>query len=158
MDKETKQDFTRRIAQSNRAQLVVICYEIGLSYLEEAKKAGEEKEWEHFRTALRQSDQVLAHLQDRLNFQYDLSRNLYQLYDFCRGQLMKAMYQQSVMPLQQTEVILKELHEAFQTVSQQDGSAPLMQNTQQVYAGMTYGKEQLNENFQDLDSSRGFFA
>ena len=43
-------------------------------------------------------------------------------------------------------------------VAKQDTSEPLMHNTQQVYAGMTYGKEQLNENFQESDTSRGFFA
>ena len=120
--------------------------------------AGDAKDWEEFRTALRQTDQVLVHLQERLNFQYDLSRNLYQLYDFSRRQLMQAMFQRSVVPVQQVEQILKELHEAFQAVAAQDESAPLMQNTQQVYAGMTYGKEQLNESLQDFDHSRGFFA
>ncbi|MCI5621310.1 MAG: flagellar protein FliS [Lachnospiraceae bacterium] len=158
MDKEKKQEFTRRITQSNRGQLVAICYEIGLTYLGEAMCAGNAMDWEEFRAALRQTDQVLVHLQERLNFQYDLSRNLYQLYDFSRRQLMQAMYQRSVVPVQQVEQILKELHEAFQAVAAQDESAPLMQNAQQVYAGMTYGKEQLNESFQGLDHSRGFFA
>ncbi|MGN0342213.1 MAG: flagellar protein FliS [Roseburia sp.] len=158
MENQTKQDFTRRISQSNRGQLVVICYEIALSYIEDAVCAGGEQDWESFHTAVRQTDQVLSHLQDGLNFRYDLSRNLYQLYDFCRRELMQSLYQHSVCPLQHVQQILKELHEAFQTVAAQDASAPLMQNTQQVYAGMTYGKEKLNESFQDLDNSRGFFA
>lgn len=33
-----------------------------------------------------------------------------------------------------------------------------MQNTQQVYAGMTYGKNDLTETFQMPETSRGFFA
>ena len=33
-----------------------------------------------------------------------------------------------------------------------------MSNAQQVYAGMTYGKGQLTENYMEIDTHRGFFA
>ena len=33
-----------------------------------------------------------------------------------------------------------------------------MQNTQQVYAGVTYGRSDLTEMFQDVGQSRGFLA
>ena len=33
-----------------------------------------------------------------------------------------------------------------------------MSNTQQIYAGMTYGRNQLNENDMNYDNQRGFLV
>ena len=43
MDSRTKQDFTRRITQSNRSELVVVLYDICFSYFDEAEKKSEGK-------------------------------------------------------------------------------------------------------------------
>ena len=54
--------------------------------------------------------------------------------------------------------MLQKLYQSFCKVAETDSSAPMMKNTQQVYAGYTYGKGDLVENCQELDKSRGFFA
>lgn len=46
MDSRTKQDFTRRITQSNRSELVVVLYDICFSYLDEAEKNLKEKDFD----------------------------------------------------------------------------------------------------------------
>ena len=48
MDAEKKQEFTRRISQSNRSELVVIQYEILDTYLADAQTAHEEGDYEAF--------------------------------------------------------------------------------------------------------------
>ena len=53
--------------------------------------------------------------------------------------------------------MLQQLYEAFAASARQDTSEPLMQNAQQVYAGYTYGKNNINESY-DVQSSRGFLA
>ena len=47
---------------------------------------------------------------------------------------------------------------SFVEAAKQDKSAPLMKNTQQVYAGMTYARGAVNEDYMDVDSHRGFFV
>ena len=37
MKQEQKQDFTRRISQSNRSELIVVIYDIIFAYMEDAK-------------------------------------------------------------------------------------------------------------------------
>ena len=54
------------------------------------------------------------------------------------------------------EAVISRLHDAYETISAEDDSAPLMANTQTVYAGLTYGKNRLAENLTDEGSSRGF--
>ena len=55
--------------------------------------------------------------------------------------------------------VMESLHSAFAEVAKQDTSGAVMQNTQQVYAGLTYGKGRLNEVFMNgNEQSRGFMA
>ena len=56
------------------------------------------------------------------------------------------------------KMIFTKLHDAYQTVSKKDDSAPLMDNIQTVYAGITYGRTDVNESFMDNNERRGFFA
>ena len=60
--------------------------------------------------------------------------------------------------LAHVEEIMSKLHAAYETVSKQDESSPVMANTQTVYAGLTYGRNNLNESLADQGSSRGFRA
>ena len=144
MEKEQILDFTRRISQSNRSGLTVINYEIIFAYLDDAKKAYQEEKWEEFKVALRKAQNSIGELMQTLDFSYDISRNLYRIYVFCKDSLAAAMY--------------RKLYQSFCKVAETDSSAPMMKNTQQVYAGYTYGKGDLVENCQELDKSRGFFA
>ena len=51
------------------------------------------------------------------------------------------------------------MRSAFAQISNKDNDGAVMRNTQQVYAGLTYGKGVLNEAAIDPDSARrGFLA
>ena len=121
----------------------MINYEIIFAYLDDAKKAYQEEKWEEFKVALRNAQN---------------SKNLYQIYVFCKDSLAAAMYQRSLTEIENAEKMLRKLYQSFCKVAETDSSAPMMKNTQQVYAGYTYGKGDLVENCQELDKSRGFFA
>jgi len=92
-----------------------------------------------------------------LNFKYDLARELHRLYVYTKNCLAKAIYQNKVDGIEEAERILKRLYSSFCEAAKSDTSGPLMRNTQQVYAGMTYGRTTLNENCFE-DSHRGFFV
>lgn len=156
MNKEMRQEFTRRISNSNRSELIVIMYEILFVYLDDTQKAIEEKDSEHAKQEARNCDKVLNELCSSLNFNYEISGNLFQIYTFMRKCIMKAIYTQTVDDICETRKLLTELYEAMKVVAEQDASAALMKNTQKVYAGMTYHKGSLSEDIQDSDNSRGF--
>ncbi len=158
MDAEKKQEFTRRISQSNRSGLVVVLYDILETYMEDARMAHEAGDYEAFKAAIRKSDKVLVELSEALNFQYGLAGQLYALYNYARRALMRCIVQNNCQGIEDARKTLNPLRAAFEKVAQQDTSEPLMRNTQQVYAGMTYGKATINESFQEPETSRGFFA
>lgn len=157
MERSLKQEFTRRLSQCNKGQLIIITYDILFSYLGEAKSAYEQKNYEGYKTAIRKAQACLDTLNQSLNYQYELSRNLHQLYVYAKNTLAKAIYQNRLDGLDEVEKILKSLYTSFCEAVKTDTSGPLMSNTQQVYAGITYGRKELNESFID-DNHRGFFV
>ena len=56
------------------------------------------------------------------------------------------------------KMVIYGLKEAYEVLAIQDQSGPVMQNTQAVYAGLTYGKDDLTENMTDQGTNRGFLA
>ncbi|MBQ6843096.1 MAG: flagellar protein FliS [Agathobacter sp.] len=157
MDSSLKQEFTRRLSQCNRGELIVIMYDIGFAYMEEAKQAYDLGQYEAYKHAIKRTQDTLDSLIHGLDFKYGISKELYKLYVYAKNCLSKAIYQNRLDGLIEAEKILKRLYTSFCEAAKSDASGPIMQNTQQVYAGMTYGKNTLNENFYE-DNHRGFFV
>lgn len=156
MTKELKQQFTLRISQANKSQLVVILYEMFLAYIEETKDAHEKDDRNGFRDGIRKARGCLNELMASLHFEYEPAMNLLQLYLYANRELARADIRNSVEELEHVEGIIKKLHEAYEKISDQDSSGPMMSNTQTVYAGLTYGKNTLTESLADQGSERGF--
>ncbi len=158
MKQEQIRDFTRRISQCNRGGMIVVIYDIIFAYIEDAKESYADGNYEGFRVALIKAQRGVDELMQALNFRYDIAKNLYSLYVFVKETMAKAVIKRSMGELEGAEVVLKNLYEAFCEAAKQDHSNPLMRNTQQIYAGITYGKNDLTETFQEPETSRGFFA
>jgi flagellar protein FliS len=138
--------------------MIVIIYDILFAYMEDAKQAHEKGEREAMKEAIRKAQRVLDELEGSLNFAYPVSGNLYSLYVFCKKELARTMYENRLDGWTEAYKILSRLYTSFVEVARQDKSAPLMQNTQQVYAGMTYARGTLNESYLEMDGQRGFFV
>lgn len=156
MDKETKQMFTRRITQANGTQLVVILYEMLLVYLEDAQTAHRQKDSEEFCRNLQAARGCIGELRKSLNFEYEIAKNLFSIYCFADRTLAGDISGKKAEHLDALQGIFTKLRDTFDTVSGMDTSAPLMDNIQDVYAGITYGKTDINENLANYDAERGF--
>lgn len=156
MTKELKQEFTLRITQANKTQLITILYEMILLYLDEAKTALKAEDISAYKSALRKIRECMNELTESLHFEYELAGNLLQLYLYVNSELVQAGIHKSVDNLNHVETVIKGLHAAYRQLETQDTSGPVMGNTQTVYAGLTYGKNTLTENIADPDGNRGF--
>ncbi len=158
MKDEKKKQYTLRISNANRSELVVIIYDIFSDYLTEAKEAyllGEEGS-ERFLLALRYARSCVRELSESLDFKYSPAMELFSLYRYVDRALAKAELKCSAEPLQEVETVMGDLREAFVEAAKKDQTTPVMENTQAVYAGLTYGKNQLNVDLSDQGSERGF--
>jgi len=157
MKDEMRLDFQRRLSQCNKGEMIIIMYDILFAYLDEAKEEHEKGNYENYKDAIKQGQKTLDMLIGALDFRYELSKELHRLYVTSKNLLAKAIYQNRIDGIHEAEEIMKRLYVGFCEAAKSDNSAPLMQNVQKVYAGMTYGRSSLNENLMD-NNNRGFLV
>ena len=158
MTKELKQKYTLKITQANKTQLITILYEMLLIYAQEAEEAYDREDRMEFRESIRKARGCVNELLGSLNFEYGLAANFLQLYLYVNRELIKAEVQNQKAPLENAEKVIRGLHGAYEKLEVMDTSGPVMQNVQTVYAGLTYGRNHLNENLADQGINRGFRA
>ncbi len=159
MTKELIQAYTARITQASKTELVVITYEILLSDIKEAQTAFEIGDNSQYSKVLKHASTVINELMRSLDYQYEISYNLMSLYIYASKCLIEANYQKNIGLLENAAIVIQKLMAGFEEICSQDMSGPVMQNAQQLYAGLTYGKGTLNEVYIDpQEHNRGFKA
>lgn len=157
MKDEIRLNFQRRLSQCNKGEMIVIMYDILFAYMDEAKEEHRSGNYTGYKEAIKQGQKTLDMLMNALDFHYDISKELYRLYVTSKNLLAKAIYQNRTDGIDEAEEIMRRLYVGFCEAAKSDNSAPLMQNVQKVYAGMTYGRSSLNENLMD-NNNRGFLV
>jgi flagellar protein FliS len=155
MTKEEIQEYTLRITRANRSELIVIVYDLALGYIDEAIKAFDAGDHGSFCLNSRYANKCVGDLLEALDFNYEPAYPLMRLYVFISKQISFAPIKKDKEPLIVAKRLLSKLRKSFVDIAAQDHSEPLMSNTQDVYAGLTYGKGSLNENIEG-SSNRGF--
>lgn len=156
MTKELKQEYTLRISQANKTQLITILYEMVLLYIDEAEEALDANNKMEYKSAIRKIRGCMNELTASLNFDYELAHNLLQLYLYVNRELVKASSHNDKESLEHVRKVIDQLHQAYAQIESQDTSGSVMGNTQTVYAGLTYGRNTLTENIADPSANRGF--
>ena len=118
MKAESVKIFTRRITSANKSEIIVIIYDIIEENLALAKKALAEGDRETYRNEIKQAISFVKELLVSLDMNYEVSKYLASLYIY----------------------VIRKLGDSFREVAKTDESKPVMENTQRVYAGITYGR------------------
>lgn len=158
MTRECKQQFTLRITQANSTQIVVILYEMLLCYLDEAKDALEIQDKAAFAEAARKSRGCINELMQSLHLEYEPAPALLQLYLYCIRRLAAAELHKQAEAIEEIVRVIEPLHDAYMQIMDLNQAGPVMNNSQSVYAGLTYGKNTLTENMADQGTNRGMLV
>ena len=158
MTKECKQQFTLRISQANSTEMIVILYEMTLCYLEESEQALQEGELDSFKEGVRKTRGCLNELIASLHMEYEPAAELMQLYVFCLKRLAHAEVRKDTQALGEIRRILQPLHDAYEQIAPQNTQGPVMNNSQAIYAGLTYGRNTLTENMTNQSPNRGMLV
>ncbi len=154
MTKEQIQTYTRRVSQANVSALAVVVYDMTIDYLEEGIQSYKEDSMEAFETSMRQAQAALQQLMGMSKAETQTGLDVMQLYFFIDRQILMTIVKRKPENIEACIGYLKRLRESFQVLSEQDKDAPLMERSQQVYAGLTYGKGYLNETRDPLEESK----
>lgn len=154
MTNECRQQFTLRITQANSTELVVILYEMMLSYLEDAEAALRDGDESALVESVRKSRACLNELERSLHMEYELSGHLMRLYFYCAKRLVHVRSREA-QAIDDIRKVIRPLHDAYAKIAPQNPGGPVMGNSQTVYAGLTYGRSSLTENMADQGADRG---
>lgn len=152
MTKECKQQFTLRITQANSTQLIVILYEMTLQYLADGEQAADDA---GLAEAVHRARGCIKELLNSLHREYSPAGELSRLYLFCLRRLAVCEVRRDRTILEEIRKVIAPLCDAYRQIQDQDTSGPVMNNSQTVYAGLTYGRNQLTENMADQGTNRG---
>ena len=152
--------YTRRVTSANKSELIVIMYDIIGENLTLAKEALTKGDNLTFKNELKQAVSFVKELLISLDMNYEVSKHLASLYIYVMKCLNFALVSGKKEEIEAAGKVLRKLGESFREVARTDKSEPVMGNTQQVYAGITYGKGlELDETLINPSyESRGFHA
>lgn len=145
MDSDLKREFTARIAQANKSELVVILFEMFAYCLDESENFFEDNDREKGVYYIKQAQGCLCELRGSLDFKYPISANLAELYRFVNMKLATGMARREPVEFEAIRGVMMGLQESFSKIAKEDNTKPVMENTQKLYAGLTYGRGTLNE-------------
>ena len=114
MKKEKKQEFTLRIAQANKTQLVVVLYDMVLEYLQDSLEAFDKKDAKEYKWNIDRAKDCIDELLNSLHMEYEVAGVLKGLYFFYKRELTTAAVLQKkekVLPIIQ---MIRELKESYE--------------------------------------------
>ena len=156
MTKEQKNDYTLRITQANSTELVIILYDMTLCYLKDAKSCVEKRDFNNGTSQIRYAISCIDELQNGLHYEYELAKNLKQIYLFIKKQLRNTIIYKHVDGIDDAINKIESLKSAYEKIKVYDNSKPLMENSQSVLTGITYNRGRILDSLTTEVASRGF--
>lgn len=128
------------VANASQGELLCIVYELLLKRFNQIKVSEGKARKKHIEEAV----YIIKTLVEALNFEIDMAHDLFKLYVYVQGLLLA--YDVKNDKVEEAYEIIYKLYKGFKEAAiKEKNSAPSMKNVQEVYAGMTYNKGQLNE-------------
>ena len=158
MTKESINEFTLRITHANKTEMIVILYDIAITYLQDALKGLEYGDYVGFKNDINRTRGVLRELTDSVDNSVRAGRSLIQLYVKCNGELTTAVLEKRSEPVKLVLDILGELKKAYEEFARADMSEAIMEHTEEVYTGFTYNKNLRSETIAPGDANRGYLV
>lgn len=158
MKRDLIQDFTLRISNANRSELVVIKFDMFEEYVSSALTALDDGNVDLWKTEIRHAINVIESFKNTLDFKYEISANLFLLYHYSETLCYKALSLKKKEFLTEAKSVMARLAQSFVEVAKTDDSPVLMGHSEQVVAGMTYGKGSVYEGVVGSEPNRGFWA
>ena len=155
MTKEKINDYTLRISQANRSEMIVILYDMANQYIEDAILAAEGNDHEALRDNAGKAGRVVSDLIGALDYENELAALLMQCYSFIQSQISLAVIRNRRDELDIAARLLNELGSSFREIAKTDNSKPVMGNSEAIYAGLTYGKSAVYDSL-TTEVNRGF--
>lgn len=152
-----REEYVAKIATASPLRLVIINFEIIFDYLDQSKQNIDNSK--EFQFNIFKARQFLSELRASLNMKYEISSYLLTLYNYADMKIAKFLFSKNINDLEEATSILKTIMSGFEEIQDKEqDNKPIMENTDTIYAGLTYGKNGQMQEFVDTDYNKGFKA
>lgn len=103
----------QQIMTATPEALTLMLYNGCLKFMDEGMKAVEEKQWEAANIALQKAQAIISEFRITLNMDYDISKQLMPLYNYCYDRLVEGNMKSDVSKIEEAKGIIKELRDAW---------------------------------------------
>jgi len=162
MNTNITDEYILRISQATPVQLVIINHELLINFLTGALESFEKGEQENFYKGINKTKDALTQLIEGLDFENPIAHDLYNLYQYAGERLNKALFADDTEAAKEVLEMFGELLEGWQAIEDtpDDRLEPSteLNQTPQVFAGLTYGRDGGLEEYIPEDEGRGFKA
>lgn len=158
MTAEKIKDFTYRVTQANKTEMIAVLYDIGVVYLKDALTSLGDGDNAGFRREITRARNTVGELIASVNTSVEPGMKFLSLYIYCNGELTRAFMDYDKDPVYHVISIFEKLGDAYHIASEKDTSGPVMGNVEKVYSGFTYNRSMTAENLSPDSSNRGYLV
>ena len=146
MTTEEMNVYKMRITQAGIGELTVIMLEIEMQWIQEALESYEAGDIDTYVDCVEKAQATQLELMNELNLDNEVSRDVYSVYVYFNKKLIHSKIKKVPQDLDRIVTMLKKYHESFNKIAHTDTEGPVMDQSEKVYAGLTYGSSGLVEN------------
>ncbi len=94
-------------------ELVMMLYNGIIRFVNEAKQAIDDKNIERAHNSITRAQDIVLELMSTLDMQYDISKNLYSIYDYISRRLIEANLKKDKVALDEVESLISDLKDTW---------------------------------------------
>ena len=158
MTKEQIKEFTLRTSNSNHSGLILVLFDVVNVYISDSLNAYNAGDIDVYTKSIRLAKKAHNELMSCINPRDELGRRVLSIFRFIYGKMASSEAKRCPDELDRCKGMLDNLRVGFEKLHSIDTDGPVMKNTHQVYAGLTYGKGTLSESTMGDTYNRGFKA
>lgn len=146
MTEEQMNVYKMRITQAGIGEMTLIMLDMEMQWIEEALEAYDKQDMEEFIKCVDKAQSVQVELMNVLNMKNQIAVDVYSVFAFINKVLIRSKIKREPLDLERCKKLLERYHKSFEAVAKTDKEGPVMEQSEKVYAGLTYGSGGLVEN------------
>lgn len=146
MTQEDMNLYKMRISQAGIAELTLIMMQMEMQWMKEACGAYEDKDMDLFQENVSNAQSVQVELMNVMNVNNSVARDMYSVFVYINKMLIESQIKQHPVDLMRCVGMMEKFYKSIEAISETDTAGPVMESSEKVYAGLTYGASGLVES------------
>ncbi|MDE6433333.1 MAG: flagellar protein FliS [Lachnospiraceae bacterium] len=146
MTAEEMNVYKMRITQAGVAEYTIVMLEMEMQWIDEAVTAFEQGNMDEYEDDISKAQSTQVELMNVLNMENAVAVDMYSVFVFINKLLIQSKIKRQPQELGRCRAMLAKFHKSLKAIADTDTAGPMMEQSEKIYAGLTYGAHGLVEN------------